>query len=341
MSIALSRVAPLTFQAAAASKPVPEVTPDKILRIIWNVVSVIIFPIGLARLAIYAIRTFAAYNVVPLAHRKKVDYDALDILRKSLIDNLRGERTYITTPDGIKLDSVFFEGKQKGKVILYAPGNHESYESCEKKIALLKETGASVFMINRSGVVHSEGFPTRERLATDIYTAYEYLIHQKKFDPNYILGFGFSQGSADINCGAALIQEKYPHKNIMAVSERAYSRLSLVVQDVFNNAIIGKIVALIVQAVGWEIDNQAAWNRLKGRKCLIYHPLDGSISTNSALYKSLNKTDLKGVKVIQLQDKPETGAAASSTNFHCREFNDVEKRAVIRECQELLGMPIT
>jgi len=100
------------------------------------------------------------------------------------------------TPDGVKLDGVFYEGSLK-KAVIYSPGNAQLYGTYAKPhISFLsyKLGDISVLCFNPQGVLQSEGISCPEKLPYDVFTAFEYLIVEKNYRAQDIALLGFSLG---------------------------------------------------------------------------------------------------------------------------------------------------
>ncbi len=114
------------------------------------------------------------------AYISKKDRAHLDRLRGNIFLVGVGNRASFKTPDGVKLDGIFYPcGNQKDEVILYVGGNATFYE-CEREVCdnLRRTFRCPVLAFNRRGVGASEGKPSHKLIALDTYAALRYLVAQ-------------------------------------------------------------------------------------------------------------------------------------------------------------------
>jgi uncharacterized protein len=102
------------------------------------------------------------------------------------------EEVFLTTPDGEKINGLFFSGSEK--VVLYFHGNAGSLDSWQFVWEQFQETGVSLFIIDYRGYGKSTGSISEKGLNTDARTAYDYLL-KRGFVGNNIIVYGRSLGS--------------------------------------------------------------------------------------------------------------------------------------------------
>lgn len=290
------------FQASWPDALNPELQSicSKVMEVAWLILSVVVFPIGLIRLAAYEIRLLASRLIMmgPRYHP-----DLIEEIGDTLLESFPNhEKVAITTPDGCVLDGVFFpsnfakEGQPK-KTILYGFGNAASWEMhSAKEVRDLLMTGADVIIINPRGLIKSTGDKDFSKLPLDIYAISDFLIKQKKVDPDNLLYHTFSLSGGYMIAGAALVQEQYPLSKIKAISQCSFALLSKEVETFVSNLLasctccpnfIGATLGLLIRAVGAEIDSKAAWDKLKGRKCVTYSKKDDVVFYPVSLRKAI------------------------------------------------------
>jgi uncharacterized protein len=104
---------------------------------------------------------------------------------------------HITTADGVQLHGWFIPTAiEDAPVVLLLHGNGGNISHRLEKIALLRDTGASVCIIDYRGYGKSEGHPSESGLYLDARAAYDYLVNELKTDPRRLVLYGESLGTA-------------------------------------------------------------------------------------------------------------------------------------------------
>lgn len=299
-------------------EPALQSTAQKTCKVFWNIISVVIFPIGLVRLAGYYLRNVFFRCIVPGIPRIDTDvrsyWDLTKIIARFLYNpenfkaNLTdwgetelirtdGESAQFTAPDGAQIDGAFIPGKHKNKVILFVGGNAEQWETLNWHHRL-KPIGASLLFLNPRGVGNSIGTRYGEGYALDTYAAAEYLIHEKGIDPENILFAGFSMGAANATRGAALIQEKYPDKKIQALNINSFSSLEKEIYEVLGT--FGYLGFLASKLIGLNKDVKKAWDTLKGKKVIFHNPKDPVIPYPAQLATAVKQEPVGTSHLVEL-----------------------------------------
>lgn len=344
----------------------------KVLKVAYDILSIVIFPIGLLRLTIWWIKSrVCALGVCPgpinveaalegvtgwwsmikallyviySPESVKVDKSSLG---QEMLRDYRGESIQLKTPDGASIDGIFIPGDHSPeKVILCGFGNGISWELNERGVTELKPLGASIMMINPRGVGKSTGSLYEKGYALDVYSAYEYLIHQKGIDPENILVIGESMGAANGVCGAALVQEKYPDKQISAINRRSFSTLDAEAQALLGQECESWIgwfllgfLALLAKGLWLDMDVAAAWEKLKGKKIIYRHEKDGIILDTASLAKKVREIegDNRVTTIMKMhvhQEDKYNGCYA-----HNRPFCSQELSALHHQIADILQLP--
>ncbi|MBD3264284.1 MAG: alpha/beta fold hydrolase [Candidatus Omnitrophica bacterium] len=110
--------------------------------------------------------------------------------------NLRYEEVVFTTSDGIKIYGWFLPYSGSEDVLLFFHGNGGNISHRLDKIALLLEQHLNVFIIDYRGYGKSGGKPSEEGIYMDAEAAYNYLLDKKNFNPDDVIVYGESLGSA-------------------------------------------------------------------------------------------------------------------------------------------------
>jgi hypothetical protein len=301
MSSPISTLPSITYEAHWPKEldPALKNVLTKIARLFWNIISVIIFPIGLVRLVSRALRDGALRIIVP----GNVEV-VCNVMGKSLLKNFSGHPLTLTSPDNTLLDGAFFPGKIRKKAIIYAFGNAHQWENCSQRLEQLKPLNTSILVINPRGVGKSEGTRSEEGYALDIYAAYDFLIKKEKIDPNDIVFVGFSMGAAYGTCGAALVQEEYPDKEIKAINIKSFSDLQLELQTILaGRGILGAIARITAKILAFSLYPKQGWDTLKGKKCIFYDPSDEVIPKPASLFKAVKDHPVGTTEVVKLHPR--------------------------------------
>ncbi len=97
-------------------------------------------------------------------------------------------------------------------------------------------------------------------------------------------------GAASTTRGAALIQEEYPKKKISALNINSFSKLSLEIKTVLSGfGLWGRVGTLATRFLGIEMDVTSAFEKLRGRKIILYNKKDSIIPRKAQLERSTNK----------------------------------------------------
>ncbi|NNJ70816.1 MAG: alpha/beta hydrolase [Kiritimatiellales bacterium] len=102
----------------------------------------------------------------------------------------------LTTPDGDAITAVYYEHPAARHTILFSHGNAEDLGSVIPFMEQFFDLGYSLVMYDYRGYGTSEGTPSVPRLEQDVSTVYEWLVQEKKVDPQTIIAHGRSLGGA-------------------------------------------------------------------------------------------------------------------------------------------------
>lgn len=213
-SLPLTTAAPFLFQARWPNHLNPELKSvcAKVRECFWKALSIILFPILLikccmrsCRRALFSKAILPGSNIPPVF---------LNAMGEDLLKRFNGEKITLLTPDRVKLDAVFFPNSLKNRAIIYGFGNGEQWETIHPKwIDFLLSTGANLILVNPRSVGMSDPVsPDEKGLSLDIWSAYDFLMREKKIDPSRILSIGHSMGGAISAIGAACAQKECPEK---------------------------------------------------------------------------------------------------------------------------------
>ena len=280
------QIDPIVFQAEWPDRLKPEVESCivKTAKIFWDVISYIIFPIILLRYLYDYLKDLALFFLVPGCLHLPETRIALEGM--TLVSDCQGEKVKLSTPDGALLDAVFVKGAEHPKkVIILGFGNGMQWEiNGPKLVELLQTFGTSILTLNPRGVGESLGIRSCEGYALDFYTGYEYLHHQLGIDLEDILLITHSMSGATGSLGAALVQEKYPDKKISIIHDRSFNNVSSAAEAVVGNfcCCLGPLARCLLFSFGIEMNSMEAFEKLKGKRCVIYNKGDEIIPYQEA-----------------------------------------------------------
>ncbi|MPZ61752.1 MAG: alpha/beta fold hydrolase [Propionibacteriales bacterium] len=112
---------------------------------------------------------------------------------------LSGARDVVLqTSDGLELGAWFVPatGTDRGVTVLVANGNAGDRSGRAPLARALSARGLSVLLFDYRGYGGNPGSPSEEGLARDVRAAHRYLVHDAGVDPDRVLYFGESLGSA-------------------------------------------------------------------------------------------------------------------------------------------------
>ncbi len=359
MTTEVTNSSPIFFEAKWPEKhnPALKSLAHKVTRFFWDLISVIIFPIGLARLAMKWLKNKILRVIVPgnidkdlhLIHFKTtwdwikavclflVNSDSFKIDReedgKELLRRFNGHPLTLTTPDKVQLDGAFYPGKIQDKAIIYAPGNSGQWENCTPRLEELLNLNTSLVVVNPRGVGKNKSHRSEEGYALDTYAAFDFLTEKRKIDPNNIVTVGFSMGGGYATCGIALAQEEYPDKQIKAVNINSFGDLHKEVETVLKGRGLLSTIGLIAAKVfRLSLNPKAAWDKLKGEKWVVYNPTDEVIPKAASLYRAVKSNPVGTTKVLKLH--------RGGTNAeHHRHFDKEENTALQIILRDMLKLP--
>lgn len=269
---------------------------NKISRIAWLIFSIIIFPVGLARLIKKGINLIAVKKYLLPAlglDKAKLDSDRAKIMADPRFAERR-ERLAVKTADHVTLDSLMIKNPQQEvkeacnrKYILFLNGNSAYEEMFHTLTKISDETGANVFCGNFRGVGCSEGFPMEwQDLVMDGEAMVQYLLSKGVPAKNILIHGHSIGGSVGIHV-AALHQET--GNEISVCADRTSASISLPLK--------------YIRMSGWNFNTLDCYETIKGHKFIIYHRHDQKISYPLSLYKKVKDSQMSLEDKKQKQDR--------------------------------------
>ena len=297
-----------TAKDLSSSAPLPTTytwnTKSKVALIAEQVLSVIVFPIGIYHLIHSLIGKVA---ILPSSSPSLMGYspDHADKCRRNILADDEWKYKRITVEvDGYKIDAMIV-GKPStfgnGRWMMAANGNGEFYE---EKVAyaddikeVLGKLGSNAVFFNYPGVGASTGLPNKQAMAK-AYRAMFALLQDKKngIGAREIITYSHSLGGGVEGTAIPDLEFNKDTKYVF-VKSRTFSTLKAEA-----SAIIGKAVGPLVQLFGWNMDSAASSKKLKAPEIILqkanvkgYQELtdssrvlgDGVITAGASLAKAL------------------------------------------------------
>lgn len=291
---------------------------QKISRIAWNILSIVIFPIGIARAIGWAIHCAVKKLILPSAwfYPRQIVKEAKRIFElccRNLQNQFAIEKHKILTPDGVKLSTLYFRHRQANAntptIIFY-----QSNASMSKLGIYLWLVGESVrrnsvcnfVVFDYRGVGNSKGDAqsTRE-LVIDGDTALQFVRDHLKVPPHLIHFYTWSLGGGV----GTNVKALYPECTGLLINERSFQSLRSVGEH---------SIPLFLQPlffwVPWAAEKEG-WNlvaplqKLKGKTLIIYHREDPTIPYAASAHQAALKAHLN-MQSIELYQTEEQIAAA-------------------------------
>ena len=145
--------------------------------------------------ALFAIYTTVLYfsqeRLLFLPHipGREVDFTPADI-------GLGYESLKLNTQDGMELDGWFIPASQTGPTLLFFHGNAGNISHRLDSIRIFHDLDLDVLIFDYRGYGRSTGKPSEQGVYRDAETAWRYLTEARKINPDRIILFGRSLGSA-------------------------------------------------------------------------------------------------------------------------------------------------
>jgi Chlamydia CHLPS protein (DUF818) len=281
-------------------------TEHKVIRIVKQIFSVIIFPVGIYKL-LHALAGKVALLPASSPSLIKIPKNHADESRSSI--SLEGDWKYkrITVEvDGYKIDAMIVGQAatlNNGRWVLASNGNGEFYED---KLSgnlqhILGAVYANAIVFNYPGVGASSGLPGREAM-TKAFRALLTFLEDKKngIGAEEIIAYGHSIGGG-VQGDALKAHELKKDVKYVFVKSRTFSNLS-------TEASLGfaKPFGFLVKILGWNMDSVESSKKLKAPEIILqtanvvgYEELkdsskiidDGVIPAKASLAKALLEDD--------------------------------------------------
>ncbi|MBT3233547.1 MAG: alpha/beta fold hydrolase, partial [Calditrichaeota bacterium] len=137
------------------------------------------------------------------------------------------ESLMLPSSNGVKIHGWFVPSENAKATMIFCHGNAGNISHRMDSIRMFNEMGLNVFIFDYQGYGKSEGKPTEKGTYQDAQAAWDYLVKDRKTDPEEIIIFGRSLGGAiaawlakENTAGALIVESTFT--SIAAVGQRMY-----------------------------------------------------------------------------------------------------------------------
>jgi hypothetical protein len=332
------------FQAAwnPALKPIPAPPWRQKLKAIWDVVyfilSILIFPIAIARAVGYAVAFAAKKMALPSAWLYSITHgdETWEDIKRGYRDFCNGpisqsfavDEHWVKTPDQVNLHATHFRHRHADAntptIILYpsnmATTQHRVYRWLIER-AHQRNAPCNFVVFDYRGVSKSEGEMNRiHDLVVDGDSIYQFVRDHLHVPPASISHYGWSLGG----CVSAHVKGLHPESDAGTyISERSFASSRHVA-----SSIIPRRLRPLLFWFPWAVHQQdwnftAPYNNLRGRLVAVYHPNDDIIHDSSSFYRGAEEHHLP-IEKIELEAAPHLQELASRKyiDHHSRSLED-------------------
>ncbi|MBS0620753.1 MAG: hypothetical protein JSS61_04770 [Verrucomicrobia bacterium] len=271
----------VTFRARwdATSQHLRTPEPDtlhKVTRVFWNVLSVLIPVIGICRLAGYLLGRVANRLLLPAAHY--ISDDQIRASRRHFKNAWQNpgaqyivEEHLIQTPDGAILNAHLLRHRDAGPdtptVIHF---NKNFALSTSVVIPWDLPTPCNFVLFD-----YRKPYAGTNDLIVDGSSIVQWVREGLKTSPDKIHFYGASLGGAIAAETQALDPEHLVGHHL---NERSFASL---------DAMAGCVLGRILKWQGYHLDAAGAFQKLRGKKCIVYHPHDEVIPYRASLHRAV------------------------------------------------------
>lgn len=290
-----------------------EVTKDKTLfpvkkkmtpmqKAVWNLFSVVVFPVGICRISGILLNRLAQVKIVPASRMDKVK---LATIREQLINRTNDSNNAtlshkfqrLKTVDGVVLDSLSIihadqkklPASQQRWIIVFNP-NKGAFEKLEPAFAAIARTiRVNILLGNYRGVGSSQGKPkSAKRLLRDAETMIRFLL-SRGVKPENILLHGWSLGGG-ISAVCAWHFQNKAKITLNVCNDRSFATLTKAILVLARIPVINHVAAILTKMVWGKLNVAKKFKNLKGYTFIIHHKQDHVITYTTSLYKKLKNS---------------------------------------------------
>lgn len=288
-------------------KPADQTLLKKIARVAWNILSAVIFPIGLGRLIGAGIGKIAGRVLLPSAEKTPDEIADAKRLHQKIwhdpnpvpdIQTLRNaftaEECTVATPDGALLSATHFRARNANAasptMIYFQPNGTLKDHGVHFPLMAISTMGTptNFVVFDYRSVGESTGKFTGTRdLIIDGSAIVQWVQHGLGVPAHQIQFYGFSLGGAVSVC----TQAQDPSLTGPNGNERSFSSTREMIRAILNKLDrfkwLASLISWTVKSQGYEMDAAASYKKLQGRKLVIYHTEDPVIPYEASLIKGI------------------------------------------------------
>jgi pimeloyl-ACP methyl ester carboxylesterase len=282
----------------------PEVptTAQKVGRVAWNIFSVVIPFIGLARLMGYGIGIAANRLILPAAKfiqptrvadaKNKFNdfwHGPITLINVLARREFNAEEHTVITPDNAALSVKLIRHRSSDSstipTVIYFNGNFQLAMQDPHPWTIQKaietNTACNFVFFDYRGVGESTGtFNAAQDLVVDGSSIVQWVREYLHTPEDQIHFYGQSLGGAVAVQTQALDPQHLTGRHI---NERSFASLEKMAKSIFGSGCLGKLLSWVVKNQGHSADAAAAFGKLQGQKLVVYHPHDAVIPSNASL----------------------------------------------------------
>lgn len=319
-------------------KPVDQTLLRKIARVAWNIFSTVIFPIGLGRLIGAGIGKIASRVLLPSAEKSAEEIAEAKRLHQIIWHNpnpspdiqtirnaFTAEECTVATPDGAHLSATHFRARnataESATMIYFQPNGTLKDHGVHLPLMAASTFGTptNFVVFDYRSVGESTGtFKGMRDLEIDGSAIAQWVQNGLGVPAHQIQFYGFSLGGAVAVC----TQAQDPAFTGPNGNERSFSSIKEMIRAILNKLNrfkwLASLISWAVKAQGYEMNVVGSYQKLQGRKLVIYHTEDPVIPYEASLKK--------GIKTIPHEDL-QLESPPMPVNEHCaplQVFNQAE-----------------
>ncbi len=295
-------------------KPRELTSRDKIWCVVWNILSILIFPIGLVRMIGWGLRNIARFVILPsswfypnqIVKRTMAAFKAFcdldSFTNRYFRDKYTVQQHWVETPDKVKLNAYHFKKKEANpntETLIFFQSNASFTEQgvygwlIEK--AIERNSNCNFVVFDYRGVGNSKGMPKKIKdLLVDGESVYQFTtaplnVNGLGIKPENLRIYGWSLGGLISGNIKALHPECKANRY---VNERSLAKLSDVGKYLLHKWIRPLFFwfPCALRKLEWDLDLPV--NQLDGKNTLyVFHHLDTTIPYEASSSQAARKAN--------------------------------------------------
>lgn len=237
--------------------------------------------------------------------------------------NTNAEQVTVETEDGVEIDTVKIKNGKSDKWIVYFCPNASCYEVQLDELKKISDlTGANVYTGNYRGVMRSKGgIRSTHDMILDGKAMVQKLISEG-VPPENILIQGWSIGGGV----ATEVAANFPKAHLCNLS--SFGSLSSVLKA--HMPVIGTLLGGFATLTGWKFDSVANYQKIEGKKLVIYCKSDAVILYKSSLFKMLKNKNIE-VNSLEITTNPDRSEYIKNWKANHPEIDDLTAKKLAKK----------